>query len=61
MVMGDNSNENGFSSETTNKDRNSFLSELIIYENQSFVSHQLRKDDMVAANAKQTSEIHTVI
>ena len=57
-VTGNNSNENSFSSETMNRDNNSFLSELIINENQSFVFDQLRKDDMTAANAKQTSKIH---
>ena len=34
---------------------NSFFSELIIYENQSFLSQQLRENDM-AANVKQASE-----
>ena len=42
-----------------NKDSNIFLSEVIINENKSFVSNQLRKGDMAAANVKQTSEINT--
>ena len=53
MVMGYNSNENSFSTEAINRDSNSFLLELIINENQSFVSDQLRKYDVMAANAKQ--------
>ena len=53
MVMGNNNNENSFPSESSNKD--CFFSELIINENQSFVSEQLLEDDM-AANVKQTSE-----
>ena len=55
MAVGSNRNENNFLSKTINKDANSFLSELIINENQRFVSDQLRKSDMVAANAKQIS------
>ena len=43
MVTGNSNNEN------------SFFSELTINENQSFVSEQLREDDMVA-NIKQTSQ-----
>ena len=59
MVMGNNSNEKSFSAKTINKDSNSFLSELIINENQSFISDQLRKGDMAAAGIRQKSEIHT--
>ena len=58
-VTGNNRNENNFFWETINNGSNIFLSELIIIEKQSFVSGQLRKDDTAAANAKQTSEIHT--
>ena len=59
MVISNTCNENSFSAETINKDSNSILSELIINENQSSVLGPLRKDDMVAANAKQTSKKHT--
>ena len=59
MVISNSSNQNSFSSQTINKDSNSFLSELIIKEKQNFVSGQLRKDNMVAADAKVRSEIHT--
>ena len=59
MVIGNNSNENSFSSGTINKNSKNCLSELIINENQSFVSDQLRKDNMAPAEAKQTSRIHT--
>ena len=55
MVMGNNDNENSFLSESTNEDTNIFFSELIINENQSFVSEQSRGDDMVAY-VKQTHE-----
>ena len=58
QVIGNNSNGNSFFSEIINKDGDSFLSELTINENQSFVSDQLRKDDTVASNTKQTSETH---
>ena len=46
-VMGRSNNENSIPSESTNKDTNSFFSELIINENQGFVLEQLREDDMV--------------
>ena len=55
MVMGNNTNENSSHSEPINKDNKSFISELIINENQGFFSEQLRENDM-AANIKQTSE-----
>ena len=58
-VTGNNSNENSFSAETINKDSNNFISELKINENQSFVSDQLRGNDMAAADTKETREIHT--
>ena len=56
MFMGNNKE---FFAEAINNDSDSFLSELIINENKSFVSDRLRKDDTVAANTKQPSEIHT--
>ena len=59
MVMGNNNNKNDLFAETINNDSDTFLSELIIIENKSFVSDQLRKNGMVAANAKQTSKVHT--
>ena len=59
MVIGNNSNESSFYSGTINKDCDIFLSELIINKNQSFVSDQLRKDNTVTADVKQTSKIHT--
>ena len=55
MVMGNIKNENSFPSGQINKDRNSFLLELILNENQSFVLEQLRENDMVA-NVKETSK-----
>ena len=55
MVMGNINNENSFPSGQINKDRNSFLLELILNENQSFVLEQLRENDMVA-NVKETSK-----
>ena len=51
-------NKNDFFAQTVNDGYN-FLSEIIINENQSFVSDQLREDNTVAADAKQTSKIHT--
>ena len=54
-IMGKNNNENSFPSGSTNEATNISCSELIINENQGFVSEQLREDDMVA-NVKQTSK-----
>ena len=59
MVVGNINNKKDFFAETINNDRSSFLSELIINVNKSFVSYQLREDDMAAANAMQTCETHT--
>ena len=59
IVISNNSNENSFSSQKINKDSNTFLSEVTINEIQSFVSDQLRKDNTVTGDTKQTNEIHT--
>ena len=58
MFIGNNSNKNSFLWQAINKDSNSLISELIINENQSFVSYLLRKDDITVANSKQINKIY---
>ena len=48
MFMGNNTNENSFLLGSTNRDTDSFFSELIINENQTLVSEKLRENDLVA-------------
>ena len=54
--MGNSNNENSFPLESTNKDTNSFFSELIINKKHSFVSEQLREDDMAANKQERQSQ-----